>query len=1034
MPSDYKKICQDNIRRRGEEFDDMGRLISEQLYSDRSHFVYELLQNAEDALERRFRQNPDGSFACKVQFVLFQDRLEFRHSGALFNEEDVKGISDVLKGTKKEDFVQIGKFGIGFKSVYAFTASPEIHSGDEHFVIKRYIRPEEKEPSPDLPILPDETVFIFPFDHAELSEQAAFDLILGKLRRLGPSVMLFLRRIDEIEWRVEPDQEEGHCLKEVEQVDNCKTAHRVTVIGQNNGQDESEDWLIFEKPVTVPDNSGQVAVEIGFRLENSTKDEAESIIRINSAPLVVYFPTEKATGLGFLIQGPYRTTPARDNIPEHDAWNKKLIRETAELVVESLRQLKEMGLSSVSLLEALPIRMDDFSETSLFYPIFNKVRRALMNEELLPADDGTFVAARNAKIAGSERLINLLTSNQLRLLFQTTSVTKWLSSDITERRTPDLWQYLRSELKVAEVDPEMFARRLFEQFLDCQSDEWFIEFYEFLSGQEALWRLPRWCWQTGGILRNKPILRRQDGAHVNPFRDDGSPNAYLAVRTDIETSLPIVRVELSEHQEVRKFLGELGIPELDLVEEIIEKILPKYRNDGMIVSIDENKRDLIKIERAYETDSQDKKSRLRKRLCETLFILAESPYARKTVYRRPDQVYFGSDELRMYFSKNDTFVCVSSDHPQSALFKSLDVKESVSIERKKGNWENHVTICDQHGWHERGLNGFDLNIKADGLEHAIVTPTLKISAFIWNKIARPHSDCIRGIVEKSSRQTYEGSRKEEQLSEFGKLLTDNAWLPDLDGEMYKPSDLALDDLLESFVRDEKLADQLGMKKDAVAKLAEEAGISEESLERARQFEDAPPELRQKIDSLFQKHKKNQAEFPKKSTANQERRNKLLEEQMNDASKKECEMGPRSDRPTRRTIDPNHQLREQYTNNVGQVVCQVCKNEMPFKKRDGEYYFEAVEAFSKDYFPKEHEAQFLALCPLCAAKYKEFVKRDEEQEAELHNALHNADGLDVPVRLGECETSIRFVEIHWLDMTTILRMKGRQGVVTDDDSV
>ncbi len=412
MPSDYKKICQDNIRRRGEEFDDMGRLISEQLYSDRSHFVYELLQNAEDALERRFRQNPDDNPTCKVLFVLFQDRLEFRHSGALFDEEDVKGISDVLRGTKKEDFVQIGKFGIGFKSVYAFTASPEIHSGDEHFVVKRYIRPEEKEPSPDLPILPDETVFIFPFDHAELSEKAAFDLILEKLRGLGASVLLFLRRIDEIEWRVEPDQEEGHYLKEVEQVDNCKTAHRVTVIGQNNGQDESEDWLIFEKLVTVPDNSGQVAVEIGFRLENSTKDEAESIIRINSARLVVYFPTEKETGMGFLIQGPYRTTPARDNIPEHDAWNKKLIRETAELVVESLRQLKEMGLSSVSLLEALPIRMDDFSETSLFYPIFNKVRRALMNEDLLPADDGTFVAARNAKIAGSERLTNLLVVQQ----------------------------------------------------------------------------------------------------------------------------------------------------------------------------------------------------------------------------------------------------------------------------------------------------------------------------------------------------------------------------------------------------------------------------------------------------------------------------------------------------------------------------------------------------------------------------------------------------------------------------------------------
>ena len=595
MPSDYKKICQDNIRRRGEEFDDMGRLISEQLYGDKSHFIYELLQNAEDALDRRVRNNRGDNSSCKVQFVLFQDRLEFRHFGELFNEEDVSGISDVLMGTKKEDFAQIGKFGIGFKSVYAFTASPEIHSGDEHFAIKRYIRPEAKEPRPGLSIGPDETVFIFPFDHTELPKEEAFDLILEKLRRLGPSVMLFLRRIDEIEWRVEPTQEEGQYLKEVEQVDKFKTAHRVTVIGQSNGQDESEDWLIFKKPVTVPDNSGQVAVEIGFRLENSIGDETKSIRRIHSAPLVVYFPTEKATGLGFLIQGPYRTTPARDNVPEHDAWNRELSRQTAELVVESLRQLKEMGMLSVSLLKALPIGMDDFPETSLFYPIFSKVRRALMDEELLPADDGTFVAARNAKIAGSERLNKLLNSNQLRQLLQTTGVTKWLSSEISERRTLALWRYLRSELEVVEVDPEMFARRLNEQFLACQSDEWFIEFYKFLSGQEALWRPPRY-WQSGGILRNKPFLLLQDWSLVIPFQDNRSPNAYLASKTDIDTSLPIVKLALSENKGARHFLSQLGIPELDLVAEVIEKILPKYRDDRSTVSIEENRYDLKKPE------------------------------------------------------------------------------------------------------------------------------------------------------------------------------------------------------------------------------------------------------------------------------------------------------------------------------------------------------------------------------------------------------------------------------------------------------
>ena len=93
--------------------------------------------------------------------------------------------------------------------------------------------------------------------------------------------------------------------------------------------------------------------------------------------------------------------------------------------------------------------------------------------------------------------------------------------------------------------------------------------------------------------------------------------------------------------------------------------------------------------------------------------------------------------------------------------------------------------------------------------------------------------------------------------------------------------------------------------------------------------------------------------------------------------------------------------------------------MPFKKRDGNYYFEAVEAFSEEYFTKEHEAQFLGLCPLCAAMYKEFIKREETAMKNLHDALKNGPGLDIPLELGELKTSLRFVESHRQDIKTIL---------------
>ena len=59
------------------------------------------------------------------------------------------------------------------------------------------------------------------------------------------------------------------------------------------------------------------------------------------------------------------------------------------------------------------------------------------------------------------------------------------------------------------------------------------------------------------------------------------------------------------------------------------------------------------------------------------------------------------------------------------------------------------------------------------------------------------------------------------------------WLPDSDGNMHKPEELGLDDLPESFKRDEKLANELGMKKDVVAKLAEEVGVPVEFIKQLR---------------------------------------------------------------------------------------------------------------------------------------------------------------------------------------------------------
>ena len=101
-------------------------------YSDSNHFVYELLQNAEDAR------------AAIVVIEYHEDKLIFYHDGKPFDEGDVKGVSSMLMGTKdKNDASTIGKFGMGFKSVFKYTCQPEVYSDDEAFRIENYLLPVE---------------------------------------------------------------------------------------------------------------------------------------------------------------------------------------------------------------------------------------------------------------------------------------------------------------------------------------------------------------------------------------------------------------------------------------------------------------------------------------------------------------------------------------------------------------------------------------------------------------------------------------------------------------------------------------------------------------------------------------------------------------------------------------------------------------------------------------------------------------------------------------------------------------------------
>lgn len=336
MSTDYRAISVFNEEMLGK--DRASRMSQVSMYADTAHFVYEILQNADDA------------GASEVVFEVSEDGLVIEHNGKPFTSDDVKAISYFGKG--KTDITKIGHFGLGFKSVFAYTASPRIHSGSESFEITDLYTLRTVPLPADL--RRNRTRFVLPFDH-EVKRPAYIEAgrlkkgttarkeIAAKLAKLGPETLLFTRNLAEIRWQA--DGRPGHYLREERPlVEGGREIFIVTASG------EESCFLVFDQPVDTGGSESSPTsrlVQIAYKLTRRLSDEG-AISPVVGAKLFVFFQTDKETHTGFIFQAPYRTTPARDNVPEDDEFNQQLVRQSADLLVESVQQLKKLKLLSRS--------------------------------------------------------------------------------------------------------------------------------------------------------------------------------------------------------------------------------------------------------------------------------------------------------------------------------------------------------------------------------------------------------------------------------------------------------------------------------------------------------------------------------------------------------------------------------------------------------------------------------------------------------------------------------------------------------------
>jgi len=1024
-------------------------------YSKKTHFIFELLQNAEDA------------GATEVEFRVENQRLVFSHNGdRLFSDKNVDSITSIGKSTKRTNHTQIGKHGIGFKAVFAYTHTPRIHSGDKHFDIKDVVIPCFLSDG-DVPIdlKPVETRIILPFDSDAIPEDRRFRKIVppetakadisDALEKLNLRTLLFLRNIKKICW-TSFDGIGGAYLRKPRPQPEPKSMRHVDV----TDGDRTESWLVFEQETNVTDDGkeNKCIVEVAFLVEN------EKVITARNTELVVYFPTEKKTGLAFLIQGPFKTTKARDNIKFGDSANQQMLEVAAHLAADSLETLRDFKLLDVSSYLALPLQAP---EDSFFHPVYDRIRKTLRTKPLLPAYDGTFIKAQEAKLARGAELTELFSQEQLGTLFGKENLF-WLDVSITESGAmADLHTYLVGRKKqwssVWEIEPllnglqvdgDILAPKLTADFFGRQPLTWLVKFIQYAAqGASALKRTPF----IRLVSNNKQVSLPAGARMPRPawFAPEDAAGLDLAV-------FSLVHPELAANGDVREFLEKEGIRDIDAVAIVEKSILPKYQDPNTCFNESTYRADLRRIREAYGKANDTEKAQLNTSLNKSAWLAcvhASGNASDKIVWKKrgasdlfektvDHETWFdGLEDVDTYFLHFSVIEILSGELNKLA-------KTTIVLTTNLSPNDYTVSLLNQHSHNKQGLKGFNPNVTIVGIKSARADWNQDRPKVLWKTLLTAPLKIISGETQfATNRQKLDKAPKKIEYTDVGKFCRNQAWLPDKSGKWRIPSELMLTDLPDGFestsIAAKEVAEKLGMRQpereqalevvtggDYDFKMLIEHYQSASNDERKKILKTIPREIPPEPAPSFKDGLKKLGR-PQQSTieydnkeispvSNLERYKEKLIGIVDDgieehqSTLRKITFSPVRDNPS--NAEARSFFYEQYRG-----YCQVTETTFPKANRNGdgvaENYFEACSLLSyanADYL--NNAGNMLCVSADTMAKFKyasvEFLESIEDVIETFKANDEQAESVSIKIRLAGKEYSIKWSQRHFMRLIAL----------------
>ncbi|MCR5247735.1 MAG: hypothetical protein K6E14_08150 [Paludibacteraceae bacterium] len=437
-------------------------------YSGKAHFVYELLQNADDAGARN------------VRIVLDGDRFSFFHDGSrqfsvsdVDKEDsdgkigDINAITSIGHSTKVGEN-KIGKFGIGFKSIFAYCDVPHVEDDNFSFDIQNFIVPVETKRLVGSGRRVGETLFC-----GKIKDNSKADEIASMVASLD-FPLNYLNNVEELDCSVDGKiyrfKKSIASSKIVEDSVRIYSLISEKTVGQSS---MSQNFTCATESFLF--GSQQMSATLSMPV-----DEDGNAVLCDSSALNCFFPLLEQSSLPFFIHGTFLLSDNRENTLQNEA-NDALRQQIASLSVFFLKHLKSWKTVERVLEMKEKCKYENVNSINRLCSerLYQTIVSGVSSTSFFQDADGAFIPT-SALYFCVENVGDILSDGELVTLSKGKVCKDFDKIDLS--KFPHLRKLVESQIWGVEA----MLMSLDEDFMKQKSEEWIMNFYRFLYGERKV--------------------------------------------------------------------------------------------------------------------------------------------------------------------------------------------------------------------------------------------------------------------------------------------------------------------------------------------------------------------------------------------------------------------------------------------------------------------------------------------------------------------------------------------------------------------